>query len=122
MATTSVMAFFNPAETAYYADDVGRQLDFTQFADGNVSVRVRYGLTEINQVYQDCIFAQRNSNRLGQSFAELHPVQKRSLIRSIVSDRVDVITVDGPITDVRKRNTVGDVFLHKIRRIILVMQ
>jgi len=121
MATTSAMAFFIPAEPVYYSDSDDRQLDFTQTDDGNVSVRVRYGLSEINQVFQDRIFIRRNIYSIDQSFTTTHPVLKRYVLRAIANDKADVFTVNGPSTQVKKRKTVGDIFLHEIRGIILVL-
>ena len=119
MATTGVMAFFNPAEPVYYAGDDGRRLDFIQNAKGDVFVHVRYGLTEINQIFQEHIFIRRNS--FNQSFVITHPVLKRSLLRAVANDKVDVFIANGPSTQVKKRKTIEDVFLHKVSYIILVL-
>ncbi len=120
MATAGVMRCFNPAAPVYYADDDDRQLDFTQTADGNVSVRVRYGLTEINQLFQERIFIRRNS--FDQSFVITHPVLKRSMLRALENGKAYILTVNGPITGIKKRNANGDDFLYEIHWVILVMQ
>lgn len=115
---------FVPATPVTHTDNnSGRQLDFTQSRNGTLSVQVHYGLEVINGVIEDHIFIEpkfiglRRPDRY--NVKDMTPEQKKALIESVRNDTLEVIPENGEITEIKKRNTVNDVFFYKIRSIIL---
>lgn len=117
---------FTPAESVTHTHQDGRQLDFSQRYNGSVFVKVRYGLTTINRVYEDHIFVQPRFVGLNpppaQRLDNMPPQRKKEMIEAVTNDTVNVLVEDGQITNVQKRNTIGDVFFRTVNNITLIFK
>lgn len=120
-----ITSSFTPAIIQQYTDSSDRQLDFTQSPSGNVFVRVHYGLSEINTVSQRNIFVAPNFVGFQQhptSLENLTPVQRKAVIEAIGNKTAEIELENGAQTDIKKRNTVGDVFFHRIASMTVSMK
>ncbi|MBS0647738.1 MAG: hypothetical protein JSS10_00765 [Verrucomicrobia bacterium] len=117
---------FTPAESVTHTHQDGRQLDFSQRYNGSVFVKIHYGLSVINRVSEDRIFVQHRfvglNRPVAQRLDKMSPERKKEMIEAVTNDTVNVLVVDGHITNVQKRNTIGDVFFRTVNNITLIFK
>jgi hypothetical protein len=125
MTTANLRLSFEP-RTVFHTEGFGRQLDFTLSRLGTVSVNIRYGLAKINTLSQNQIYVQPNSRGVRRpqirTLANMSPSEKSYVLEAIENDTVEMNFENGKPTNILKRNTVGEVFFHKIDSITLTLQ
>ncbi len=119
----STINFVPPALVVEHMEDSRRQLEFKQNNEDDVSVRVHFGLNEINKVFQENIFIERNVVGLRQikdvTLENLTPVVRKNILKAIEQGTAKIRTEDGKETEIKKRNSTG--FYREVKHITVIL-
>jgi len=99
---------FVPAADVTHMENSGRQLEFQQANNGKVVVKVRYGLSNINTVYQNNVFVDTGPLDPLVALNDLNRKSRKRVIEIIErNDQFSIATVNGPLSKVESRQFAG---------------
>lgn len=111
---------FSPARNVLYTDNFGRELEFTQASNGDVSVRVYYGSNPINKLFQNNIFFRRDMGPLRtpveKSLADpdITPYERKVILQAITNAlERDAILDERSVVYLEIENDIGSGIIHR---------